>query len=481
MTIWYDVSDLAGWRYNHLTGIQRTIVGVLNGMVEHGAQVRLVRFDHRSGFVEVKASSLPQAVLAHMPWAGRLARGDSTELAHAEMTRADESRVRRRELRRDASRALKEFERAGRVLRKSTWRLLRASLGLRVKGALPVSMQGPAAPNHGPVRPVRQVAAPVSWRWDEPVSEGDVLLSTAASWGSSGYADAVAHLRARGMRVVRTIYDMIPALKPEWVDDPDQGVFTSRAFAQWARRLITESDCVLTISEFSRREILRYCAEAGVSPAPIAVMRLGDDFGQLPESPPLPRFVPERPFFLCVSTLDVRKNHRLLYDAWCTLAARDPSRCPDLVCVGMLHLYVNDLLREIRLNRDVNGRIHFVRDCMDAELEWYFRRCTASIYPSRYEGWGLPVAESLSYGRLVLASSASSITEISPDLPVFFDPLDSHALVSLVERALSDPDWVRACEDRIKAGFRPTPWARTASQVLAAVESIRRRPVVAPA
>ena len=138
------------------------------------------------------------------------------------------------------------------------------------------------------------------------------------------------------MGVVRTISDMIPALKPEWVDDPDQEVFASRAFAQWARRLITEAECVLAISEFSRREILRYCAEAGVSPAPIAVMRLGDGFGQLPESPPLPRFVPERPFFLCVSTLDVRKNDRLLYEAWCTLAARDPSRCPDLVCVGML-------------------------------------------------------------------------------------------------------------------------------------------------
>ena len=67
MTIWCDVSDLAGWRSNHITGIQRTIVGVLNGMVERGAQVRLVRFDHRSGFVEVKASSLPQAVRAHMP------------------------------------------------------------------------------------------------------------------------------------------------------------------------------------------------------------------------------------------------------------------------------------------------------------------------------------------------------------------------------------------------------------------------------
>lgn len=302
-----------------------------------------------------------------------------------------------------------------------------------------------------------------------PIAPGGSLVSLGASFAHPAHAACVAALRSRGVRVVRMIYDLIPTLKPEWVDDPDHGVRHARPITEWARRTLGESDCVVTISEFSRLEILRYCAEAGIVPPPIVVVRLGDDMGALPAHPPLPRFVPSRPFILCVSTLDIRKNHRLLYDAWCILAARDPAKTPDLVCVGTPHLYVKELLREMRLNRDVNQRIHVVHDCADEELAWYYRRCIATIYPSRYEGWGLPVAESLAQGRLVLASNATSIPEIGGDLPAYFDPVDVHGVVALVERARDDFQWVAAREQAIRERFVPTPWTRTASQVLEAL------------
>jgi glycosyltransferase involved in cell wall biosynthesis len=171
-----------------------------------------------------------------------------------------------------------------------------------------------------------------------------------------------------------------------------------------------------------------------------------------------------------VSTLDVRKNHRLLYDAWQVMAARNPDNCPDLVCLGIPHLFVRDLLREVRHDRAVNRHIHFLQGIRDEELAWYYRHCAATIYPSRYEGWGLPVAESLCHGRLCLASNATSIPEISPDLPAFFDPFDVHGLVALVERTLRDPAWVEAKEADIRDRFRPTSWRDTAHQVMAAVK-----------
>jgi glycosyltransferase involved in cell wall biosynthesis len=109
----------------------------------------------------------------------------------------------------------------------------------------------------------------------------------------------------------------------------------------------------------------------------------------------------------------------------------------------------------------------------DAELAWYYRHCAATIYPSRYEGWGLPVAESLGYGRLCLSSSATSMPEISRDLPEFFDPLDAHGLVALVERTLREPDWVRDREAEIRSKFEATPWTHTAGEVLVAVDMAR--------
>ena len=81
------------------------------------------------------------------------------------------------------------------------------------------------------------------------------------------------------------------------------------------------------------------------------------------------------------------------------------------------------------------------------------------------------MAESLGHGRLCLASNATSIPEISSDLPIFFDPLDVHGLVALVDRTLSDPEWVSGREAAIRSRFRSTPWTHTAGQVLAAVEA----------
>jgi len=112
--------------------------------------------------------------------------------------------------------------------------------------------------------------------------------------------------------------------------------------------------------------------------------------------------------------------------------------------------------------------LHGIEDC---ELEWYYKNCESTIYPSKYEGWGLPVAESLGHGRMCLASNATSIPEISSDLPAFFDPYDVHGLVSLVERVLDDPEWVHGCEETIRQNFQPTGWHETAAQVLAAIHA----------
>jgi glycosyltransferase involved in cell wall biosynthesis len=299
------------------------------------------------------------------------------------------------------------------------------------------------------------------------IATGDALVSIGATWGMAGHAQATAAVRSRGVCVVRMIYDLIPTIKPQWLEPT-----YTRSITAWVRSVLRESDRVLTISEFSRLEIERYCEECRFDPPALTVVRLGDVMeGKAGErSPaPLPRFVPGRPFFVCVSTLDVRKNHRLLYDAWTQLAVRRGARCPDLLCIGTPHLRVADLLHELGQDRTVNRHMHVLHGVEDSELAWYYANCSATIYPSKYEGWGLPVAESLGHGRICLASNATSIPEISSDLPEFFDPYDVHGLVALVERVLDDPDWVRAREQTIRETFRPTGWHETAAQVLGAI------------
>ena len=309
---------------------------------------------------------------------------------------------------------------------------------------------------------------------ESPLAPGDILLTIGASWVYPEHATIAARERTRGVRVVQFIHDLIPTFEPQWVDDPDAGVRYSESFTRWADRVITGSDHLLTNSQYSKSDIERRSREVGLTTAPISVVRLGDVHETASIAhPPRPPFVPERPFFLCTSSLNAHKNHRLLYDVWKRLAAGNPATCPDLVCIGITTGYVRDLLREIRNDRTTADRIHLLSDVDDPGLAWYYRHCLATIYPSKYEGWGLPVAESLGNGRLCLASNAASIPEISPDLPVFFDPLDVHGLVALVRRTCDDPAWVRAREAEIRSRFVPTPWTHTAGQILAALETMR--------
>lgn len=473
MKLWYDVSDIIHWDLCHVTGIQRTVIGILGGLLEAGVDVKLVSLEPQTGrFREVVCSDLPPVVREQLPGAAADRAPAAVQSASGSTSRHDSAWRRGRRRVGDAllgtgteavalRLAMREWEVAGRRLQKVFRRWLKRRLRGPAKAARSRAngMSGDSA---------RSAAGGASCFG--PFAAGDTLVSLGANWGGPLHASVVAGLRTHGVHVVRMIYDLIAALKPQWLDDPESGVFHSRPLTEWSRSVLVESDLVLTISEFSASEIRRYCADTGIVPAPVSVVRLGDTIqGSVGQALPQPRFVPSQPFFLCVCTIDLRKNHRLLYDAWSVLVARDPANCPDLVCVGEPHFFVRELLREIRTDPQVSGRIHFVRKCADVELEWYYRHCMATIYPSRYEGWGLPVAESLARGRMVLASGATSIPEISRDLPVFFDPLDTYQLVSLVERVMREPEWVREREEIVRAKFEPTRWTSTASQVMQAI------------
>ncbi len=483
MSIWFDVSDIIGWQLPHLTGIQRVSVGILDGLTAQGFPCWLVRYDdRRRAFVVVEVQELPETIRRHLPRlvparssapdeVGAVGNPGVLQASIAAVQPAAGKPSAAAERRRASDPATQRLRQSFRAFRAAA-----RELHHEARGWVKTRLRPPAAAagQPDPLPAVKlSVTRPLLTRncgADMPFAAGDVLLSLGATWAPGGHAEAASQLRQRGVRVLRMIYDLIPVLKAHWVLPGCVEPITA-----WVRQLLTESDHVFTISEFSRQEILRYCAECGLRQPDMSVVRLGDVMAAAAgdEPPPLPRFVPRRPFFVCVSTLDVRKNHRLLYDAWRQLASRDPDACPDLLCIGTPHLYVADLLREMTRDRLVNGRIHLLHGIDDRELAWYYRHCMATIYPSWYEGWGLPVAESLGHGKICLASNTTSIPEISADLPEFFEPHDTRRLVDLVDRVLRDPVWRECREDQIRRTFRPTAWTETAAQIIGVAQAMR--------
>lgn len=478
MTLWYDLSGLVEWRAPHLGGIERTTAGILAGMLVLGHTPHLVHVaPGRDVFSRVGWDELPEVVRGVVLGSDSPARRPRTPpappappppLMHLEPVAPNRRTPRPRRLRDavygpgpdgEAFRAAWHgFKAAGRELLRHVGR----RTGFRRSPANGTPLLASPPPSLEPGEAVLPLPPPTV-----PFARGDLLVSCGGTFGMPGHPHAVDAARACGVRVARMVYDLIPATKPQWLAPRATHI-------SWLRHVAARSDIVLAISECTRRELQAYCHENGLAAPRTTIVRLGDRSpSPADDAPPsLPRFVPRRPFFLCVSTIDVRKNHRCLYEAWTALAEELGERCPDLVCVGMPHVGVTDLIHEIHNDPVVNRHLHLLHGVRDPELEWYYRSCVATIYPSKHEGWGLPVAESLAHGKLCLASRAASIPEIDAELPEFFAPHDAARLATLVARAIADPEWLAAREAEIRRRFRPTSWSDTAAAVLAALDRL---------
>lgn len=235
--------------------------------------------------------------------------------------------------------------------------------------------------------------------------------------------------------------------------------------------LIRNSDILLTDSECSKQDIAEFAEANGISPPPIHMSRCGDEIEQpavinVKAIAPLREMLGSRDFVLCVSAIDVRKNHHLLYNLWVRLFEEYGEEAPDLVCVGAVSWRTQDL-RDLMTNDErCKGRLHILHDIQDEALDWLYSNCLFTVYPSLYEGYGIPVAESLAYGKVCIASNSSSIVEICPELTDLLDPLDFAAWKRTIEKYAFSEHARQQREAEIQAKFVPTSWRSKAQQVL---------------
>lgn len=297
--------------------------------------------------------------------------------------------------------------------------------------------------------------------------QGDVFLIGAMGWMCRHGSRATKAVASVGAMIVPLIHDIYPIVHPEWVD-PRFAV----KYERWFASLLQQADRAFCVSQFTAREVGAYCRRSGVRQPPMTVIRLGDEHAVdfLRDTAQQEHLSGDRrPRLVYVSTVDPRKNHRLLVESWRLLAARRPGDCPDLTWVGDGSDYASTLWNEVQGDSIVSDRILWHRDVTDAQLATILDESVATLYPSRYEGWGLPVAESLARGRICLAARAASLPEICPGVTPLFDPDDPKELALLVERLLDDEEWTRELYERIRTKFRTTSWRESAMQILSAV------------
>ncbi len=231
-----------------------------------------------------------------------------------------------------------------------------------------------------------------------------------------------------GVRPFYFLHDLIPALNPAF-----SRPHAERRHRGRVRGALEHGAGVIVGTQAVRQEVEAYAAANGWPLPPLAVAPLaGADFAQKPEV----RAEEQAPYFLCVGTIEPRKNHRLLFAVWEQLAARLGAETPKLIIAGQTGPMTGDLLAPLA---NLAPHIEHRPSCSDAELADLMRGARAVLMPSLAEGFGLPVVEALQCGTPVIASALPVFAEIGQGAARLVDPRDSAAWEQAVCAAVHAP------------------------------------------
>jgi glycosyltransferase involved in cell wall biosynthesis len=288
------------------------------------------------------------------------------------------------------------------------------------------------------------------------VQPGDIIVSLGAGWGIPHYMKHIAEAKRRyGIKYAILIHDLIPIEYESFVE-PQHVV----QFRSWLQDAILLADFVLTISKYSRDTLIKLAGDTGWPLHHVEVVGPGFGLNDRLAAPnqTATRFPPQ--YVLFVSTIEIRKNHRLLMRVWRRLLERyGRDAVPILFFVGKIGWSVDDLLAELRASNYLDNKIMLVSDLSDAELCECYRSCLFTVFPSLCEGWGLPIAESLAHGKFCVASNRTSIPEVGGSLIDYFDPTNDDDAFAKIERLLFKPEYLKAREAHLRAEYRPRTWA----------------------
>ena len=257
--------------------------------------------------------------------------------------------------------------------------------------------------------------------------------------------------------IVLTVHDICYATNPEWFSARDLRVLNAVV-----PRSIRHAAHVITDSNSARKEII---ARYGVPEAKISAIPIGPGAGASPISTEEGRAAlsalglsPSKPYLLAVGNLQPRKNLERLIQAFQVLV-RDRGHDIDLVIVGPKRFHA-DLI--VDAARSLADRVHFTGYITDAQLAACYRCCTTFVFPSLYEGFGLPALEAMAQGAPVACSNAGALPEVCGQAALYFDPRSVEAIVDAIDEMLNDEGLRRRLTEAGLSRAREFSWRRTA-------------------
>ena len=296
---------------------------------------------------------------------------------------------------------------------------------------------------------------------------GDVLVNLGASWERPYSPRFLTALNQAGAHLALLAHDMIPDLYPEWCTQS-----MVRDFRVWLDELVPRAALMFAVSRNTAQDLRGSLHRLGHAAPDIQVLPAGGPaHGQAARLPP----VLHKPYVLMVGTIEARKNHGGMLRVWRRLLASLPlDAVPVLVFAGKPGWLTADLMQQLENAGWLDGKIRFIDQPSDTALASLYQHCLFTVFPSFYEGWGLPVSESLSFGKTVAASNRPAITEAGGDFCAYFNPDNLDDAYRVIAGLIAAPERLATMNARIAAGFSAPRWENTAAALLARLGVIPR-------
>jgi glycosyltransferase involved in cell wall biosynthesis len=274
-------------------------------------------------------------------------------------------------------------------------------------------------------------------------------------------------------RTVVTIHDCIHLMFPQYL--PNRLAYVYARASLWIAA--HKSDKILTVSETSKRDILRFF---NVSPEKIVVIpnAIDERFRVEPDEDQVVR-TRERyqlgdPFILYAGTIKPHKNLERLIEAFCQVRARSGIEELRLLIIGDEISKLQALRRAVHRHK-VHKYVRFLGFVPDETLAVLYRLAAVFVFPSLYEGFGLPPLEAMASGTPVVTSSVSSLPEVVGDAAVLVDPHNADAIAYGILQALMDDELRADLRRKGLARAQQYSWERSVRRVREIYEEVATR------
>ncbi len=293
--------------------------------------------------------------------------------------------------------------------------------------------------------------------------DDDILMIFGAHWDKPHYTTRLRELKQQyGLFVTHLINDLIPVFDRAHVAEVEHV-----RFPKYMAEISEISNLIYLESASTARDFEKFTDSIKLKELPHTErMTLGENIQKTTPRKPDEIETDER-YLLAVGTIEVRKNHALLYSVY-KRAHEKGIELPRLIMVGRRGWLSDDIYYQMVHDSDVNQRLIFKHDADDQQLTWLYQNCLFVVFPSYYEGWGLPVAEAAYYGKVTAASNRSSIPEVVGDAAVYFSANSADECLEAILYLLDDKK--RATYEQKIANREPWTWDQTFEQTWQGLE-----------